>query len=355
MGNLSNTLKHMRDLQEEISLLDDKQGVPIKNILKDVIATGEISDIRYIGNNIFAVLFNKLKNTFRDNDYRLQKALYAYFIYDSGPKNSCNQYKVPKSEFDEVIKFLHNFHYLEVVESYSQIPMRDNPWKWVIEVDNHYLIIDVYLSDRAIEDIIMGAMEGYIVSKGKGGKYTEIFGLCFGNTRSSEINNKLKGMGERKHLHIERCVVHFRGNFTASSFLVNPKSFHVQSDIRDTFFPHEKILGYFHTHPYKSKSYATHPDIGITESGADKKFSIWFQEYLRKNMDEQIWLHLIIAIGKTKNIKKKITSKRVNDNIIEFSAGRYVFRVGVYRVNVDGTTNIKGIKLFCPKLLGWGC
>lgn len=43
--------------------------------------------------------------------------------------------------------------------------------------------VHVSLDARALEDMLLAAAEGYRVSPGKGFKYTEVYGLCFGTVR----------------------------------------------------------------------------------------------------------------------------------------------------------------------------
>jgi hypothetical protein len=51
-------------------------------------------------------------------------------------------------------------------------------------VDSYLERLEVVLERRALEDLLLSALEGYAVPRpGRGQKYTEVFGYCFGSRR----------------------------------------------------------------------------------------------------------------------------------------------------------------------------
>ena len=110
--------------------------------------------------------------------------------------------------------------------------------------------LHVHLEARALEDILLAAAEGYKVAPGRGYKYTEVFGLCFGSVRRKAT---------RWHSHdlfvnVARVATQMRAKATASEVMPNSKSLAAHLEVSNRFFPHLEVVGDYHTHPYKTLS-----------------------------------------------------------------------------------------------------
>jgi len=109
---------------------------------------------------------------------------------------------------------------------------------------------EVRLEARALQDLLLGAAEGYRVPQGKGFKYAEVYGLRFGGSRGRPGRDDAR----EQLVHVSRVATQLRAKGTASSVMPNAKSMKTQLDVATQFFPHLEIVGDYHTHPYDSLS-----------------------------------------------------------------------------------------------------
>lgn len=348
MGRVSDSTRLHRAIINSASNLPEKSKYTCFNALVWTLCTGLMPVHQRLYGDI-KNLFVKLVNTFEENDYRLQKSIYMHFAYKTGFNAARKISNTPVGEFREIAVFLKELC-IPVEKVISEKPLelgRD----WRNDVEKTQVAVDVYISNKALESLMLAAMECYLVSKGKGFKYTEVFGVCFGNSRFEDGHNRISGIKQRQHIHIERFVAQIRGEATASEVVPNPKSLGVQHDIREIFFPHEDIVGFFHTHPYRTRAYVQNPRIGIIESKHDKELAISWQKELYQLSGDIARVSVILAIGRTKNEKNTMISKRRKDNVIDFAFKNYACAVSCYRIGLDGSTSSDGLRLYCHKLL----
>ncbi len=73
--------------------------------------------------------------------------------------------------------------------------------------------LQVCLEPRALEDMLLAAAEGYLVAPGKGFKYTEVFGLCFGSVRRKAGRSVTKDV----FVNVARVATQMRARDTANA------------------------------------------------------------------------------------------------------------------------------------------
>lgn len=202
--------------------------------------------------------------------------------------------------------------------------------------------LHVSLEMRALEDVMLAAAEGYRVSPGKGFKYTEVFGLCFGSVR-----RQVKRSAETEvFVNVSRVATQLRAKGTASSVLPNDKSLAAQVDIGKQFFRHLEIVGDYHTHPYKSYDELKRCR-GWEYSEQDERGLPHFHEQLRK-LDHAPVFSLVVAVASAGKVSQ-YPSRRAR-NVVQVPIGNLYFVIGCYRILLDGTYDAK-VDLAIPSLV----
>ena len=187
--------------------------------------------------------------------------------------------------------------------------------------------VHVHLESRALEDILLAAAEAYRVSPGKGYKYTEIFGLCFGSVRR-RVHPKAQ---VDVIVNVSRVATQLRAKGNASSVTPNHKSLLAQVEVGETFFPHLELVGDYHTHPYRSFSELAEAP-GWQYSEADEESLPTFSLQVRRRHNPPVF-SLIVAVAQ--GGKTSASATRKQPNVVQLTVGRLYFVIGCYRILVN--------------------
>lgn len=209
-------------------------------------------------------------------------------------------------------------------------------------VDAYFERLVVVLDRRALEDMLLAALEAYVVPKpGKGQKYTEVFGYCFGTRRDlprEGLNRRF-----RRLLAIGRIVTQLRNRASANEVYPSAKSEQVHLNIAASFFEHLTLLGDYHTHPWQSLS-KLRRGHGWTPSSADRDHIAGWAANAR-NAGGSPRFSLIAAVAR--GGKKGRSAAREAKNRVRFCVGGLYVVLAAYRLQRDGTYD-SDIVLLCP-------
>ena len=201
--------------------------------------------------------------------------------------------------------------------------------------------LHVRLEQRALEDMLLAAAEGYKVSPGKGFKYTEVFGLCFGSVRRKVVRRESQDL----FVNVGRVATQMRAKATANEVTPNSKSFAAQLEIGDRFFPHLEVVGDYHTHPcatfrvlVEQKSWE-HSDV-------DEASLPHFVDDVCKHHNAPLF-GLVVAVAQ--GGKSGAGPIRRRPNVIQLPAGDLFFVLGAYRIRLDRTYDDQ-VELSLPAL-----
>ncbi|HPH66238.1 MAG TPA: hypothetical protein PLF40_10855 [Kofleriaceae bacterium] len=193
------------------------------------------------------------------------------------------------------------------------------------------------IEPRALEDILLAAAESYLVSPGRGARYSEVFGLCFGSSRRVD-NGKL---GETIEIGISRVATQLRARATSSSVNPNERSFEAQFQVARQFFPHLSVVGNYHTHPYNNLA-TLKANKGWVYSPSDGDTLPWFVDQMAQHHSVP-YFSLIVAVasGSRQAAVRDTTRVITRNNVAQFAIGDLYFRIGAYRICLDGTYDDK--------------
>jgi hypothetical protein len=211
-------------------------------------------------------------------------------------------------------------------EEYADLLAQSRP-AWVFEVDEKHEETSVWLDFKAIEDIVLVALEAYAVPR-QGAKFTETYGICFGSTRSTEEKRQGLGRYVKRQVNVRSVHIQLRAECYPNKVVYDLRSLETQMAVVTKFFPHLDIVGDFHTHPYR--------DVESLRSSRGWNFSPddeaslpdWIAPLMNKGFHPRISIIVAIAEG-----SKRITKPgRLKSNIARFSVGKYHFYLAAYRI-----------------------
>jgi hypothetical protein len=195
--------------------------------------------------------------------------------------------------------------------------------------------LQVCLEPRALEDMLLAAAEGYLVAPpGKGARYTEVFGLCFGSVRRRAGRSVTKDV----FVNVARVATQMRARATANAVEPNSKSLRAQLHVGDQFFPHLEVVGDYHTHPYKTLTQLKAAS-GWEYSSADEDSLPHHIDEVRSHHHADPLFSLVVAVAAGGKASK--LSQRKAPNVVQVSVGDLYFVIGAYRIALDGSYDRK--------------
>ena len=207
-------------------------------------------------------------------------------------------------------------------------------------VDAHFELLEVSLDQRAVEDLLLAALEAYLVPKaGKGQKYTEIYGYCFG-TRRDLLSDGADGRA-RRIFNVTRVITQLRSHADAGSVTPNTKSEGVHLDVAREFFEHLALVGDYHTHPYGDLG-ALKAIKGWQPSKADRShIGIWTSKVRERGGAPRFSLIAAVARGGKGGRAGGRAVSRETPNRIRFCVQGVFVVLAAYRIKRDGTYDEK--------------
>lgn len=190
--------------------------------------------------------------------------------------------------------------------------------------------LHVRLEQRALEDMLLAAAEGYKVPPGRGFRYTEVYGLCFGSVRRQVAQRQSQDL----FANIGRVATQMRAKATASEVMPNVRSRAAQLEVGNQFFPHLEVLGEYHTHPERSFSIVA-DKRGWEPSPTDEAAVSGFVEEVCKQQHNPPLFSFVVAVAERRKSGKHTIRKQ--QNVIQLAMGSLVFVIAVYRILLDGS------------------
>lgn len=289
-------------------------------------------------------LLNVIAAQIAADQYRLPRAWYERSVYGSSKGTVISRWKVHKRE----IKCLEDL-WTDLgfgLSEYKNL-VRGSSATWRFAVDELHEDITVRLEDRAIGDILLLAMEGYAVPKGKGTSFTEVYGICLGSTRSNDERRRGHGKHTSHYVHVRGVRTQVRAEGFADRVDYDLRSIDAQMVVMDYLLSAADIVGDFHTHPYENDKDLIRMK-GWRYSRADERtMPPWVAKLEQKHFHPRVSIIMALAKG-----KRKIHSPgKMKPNLVRFSIGKYHFYLAAYRICGDLYTE-RGISINADALPG---
>lgn len=105
---------------------------------------------------------------------------------------------------------------------------------------------EVIFDEKALDDLLISTIEGYLSPKKKMRTPYEVFGLCLGTRTEVESPWFYKEI-----IYVAKCPPQISAETNNKSCVPMDKSYDALKKVRDYLFPQYKIVGEYHSHPYK--------------------------------------------------------------------------------------------------------
>ena len=216
----------------------------------------------------------------------------------------------------------------------------------------------VVLTETALMQICHAALEAFCIKhltqKGKSNprkkKYVETCGLLWGNLTKLPIT-----ASHSKLIYtITQATIETSASRNTDEVAPDDDSIFLKRDLMSSFWPQNKFLGDFHTHPYrKTKAH-------FSEIEKEKLYEFSDADISSIEDDVTFWakhnyrIGLVVTVVDMDRRSEKIEQK--NNSTVVFNFGNYRIWIKAYYAKYfDDRTSIKlddKIKLRCPALLG---
>ena len=187
----------------------------------------------------------------------------------------------------------------------------------------------VVLDQRAVEDLFLPAIEALRVKAGgKGGTFTEAYGLCFGTRRDVEQT----GSEVRRIFYVNRIITQLRARATASEVFPNERSEAVHLRLARHLFEHLDLIGDYHTHPYRTVERLR--EVKGWEPSRDdiQQFREWSTAKREDGHGPRFFLIAAMARGK----RAERIPRRKRDNVVQLVIDDVHVFLSAWRMSLGG-------------------
>ncbi len=266
----------------------------------------------------------RLERQLARDDYRLSKAWYETKIYGASQKAACSRWQINQRDLRTLEQLWSDTGYGS--EDYARLLSKLEP-QWQFDVDERHEELVIWLDDRAIEDIVLVALEAYTVPR-KGLKFTETYGICFGSTKTTDQKRQARGRYALRHIDIRSVHIQLRAVGFSNKVTYDLRSLETQMAVATHLFPQLDIVGDFHTHPYETADELRRVKGWRYSSGDEAGIGEWVTPL--KHMGYHPRTSLIVGIAEgTKRISHP---GRYKPNVVRFSVSKYHFYIACYRI-----------------------
>jgi len=274
------------------------------------------------------------------------KALLEYTEFGASKASVCHGWRVRPSEWRYVVELA-----AWLGEKIRRgIPLRFWPSEWLSEVEGYHEQVAVIVENQALQDMMLGALEAYSVPKGRGSRYSEVYGVCFGSVKAEKRHARGVGSYQLLHVLVSRVALQLRAETTATYATREPRSEAVHLEMAHELFPHLDLVGDFHSHPYESLD-TLRARRGWKYSRSDEEENReWVERLGKAGYRPRAGLILAVARAGTKRRVRRPPAP----NVLRASLGRCHCYLAAYRINRDGTYSAGDVSLRCPTITGLG-
>jgi len=346
MSRANAILSRIRILEQEIETYCSEgrgrrqQEATLRRELLLLLATGEPPEVlpacSRLARRTCGVLQRAVTRT-----YALPKALYDWAQFSRSERRARERWRVPRRLFENTRRLS-----LELNADLSNVYDRFLPEEhaWIAEVQQDHEELEVWITDRALEDILLSTLEGYAVSPGGGKRYTEVYGICFGTSRVVERRRLGHGYHDVRYVQITRAAPQIRAKVAATWALPSDKSLGIQKILAELLFPHLEIVGDYHSHPYASLDRLTHHRGWEFSRQDELRSTRWVNEVKRLGYSPRVGLVIAVTRG-TKAVRSR---GRVRDHVTHIGIKNFHFFLSAYRSLADGSSSVSDVRLHCP-------
>ncbi|MGE0479553.1 MAG: hypothetical protein AB7Q17_03670 [Phycisphaerae bacterium] len=280
-------------------------------------------------------------------DFALPRAVYESSHYGITPESVIQRLDIHRAEWDYLSHLAREF---DVPVQHGQEAVVEPP-PWMIDVDEAHQVLRVWIRELALQDMLLAAMESYLVPAGSGMPSTEIYGIVFGSMRSQPRSRVRTGRMALEDVNVERVCIQHRARGRPSEVTVDVRSEVTQLAMGEELFPFWHLLGDFHTHTYRSLSELSQQG-GWRYSNVDQEMNVEWCARLRR-IGHRPRIALILAIARAgRRGAGAVENWNGLPNVLKTTIGRCHCFLSAYRIRPDGRYSSEALTLRCPHLAG---
>lgn len=315
----------------------------IKHALAVTLFTGP-ADRKSVPRGSLYNLLGRIEKRIVLDEYKIPRAWYEKSIYGASKGTVASRHKVRKRDI-KCLEVLWDELDMTVSEYRELVADSETPWRFA--VDERHEDMTIRLEDRAIGDMLLLALEGYSVPKGKGTPFTEVYGICLGSTRSTKDSRRGHGKHISHYIHLRGVRTQVRAEGFVDRVDYDLRSVETQMAVMDYLMLGADIVADFHTHPYETDRELV-KQKGWRFSEADETtMPPWVAQLKDKHFHPKASLIMALAKG-----QRRIRAPRlIKPNVVRFSIGKHHFYLAAYRICGDRYTD-RGITLNADTLPG---
>lgn len=273
---------------------------------------------------------------------RFPEALCAHYRYGESKRRVLEYYGVRESDWRFVHRLARDYG-VDIRALVGTIPYE--ALEWHDELERRFVSIAVHLDPRALDDILLCALEAYHSPRRR--KAYEVYGITLGMCR--DVSRDCGGAGRRTTRHVSVMRAQPQLSAVAGPRYVEPnyRSLDALVGATSTLFPQQQLIGDFHSHVYENAS-ELRLSKGWQPSEEDQRSSMQWIRSLRE-LGHAPEVDLIIAVARC---HRRVPCSHYGGlpNKLQATVGNCRVIVSGYRILQSGCYAEEGVSLSVPGL-----
>jgi hypothetical protein len=181
------------------------------------------------------------------DESRLPEALCARYKYRTAEARARKRYRISRRSWD----YLHALAKQLGWSPDLRVPLIDyDNYPWHDELEKEFVSVEVVLEARALEGMLIYALEAYLSPRPPRRKGYEVYGIVMGMTRDIDHGRPRDGVTITRYVSVMRSHPQLSAEGHTTSVVPNPRSLHAILSATAAFYPQYQAVGDFHSHLY---------------------------------------------------------------------------------------------------------
>lgn len=273
------------------------------------------------------------------NETKLPQAVVARYEYKRSETQVKRRYHIKETEW----RFVHDFAAEVGWPLDILVPLIDfEVFTWHDDLEREFVHAEVMLSEEALNDMLVCALEGYLSPRTSKRKGYEVYGVNLGMTRETFEQKKGRGLRVTRYVAVMRSQPQMSAEGFYDGVVPNDRSLAAVLSATTSLFPQYEAVADFHSHCYD--------DINELESRGGWRYSdgdersniVTFQE----TGDVLFRPSVTFIVGVAKSARRTPAGRFHGlKNVMQLSVGSCRFTVGAFRILGSGRYTKQNIRL----------
>ena len=269
---------------------------------------------------------------------RLPEALCAHYEYGQSQAAARKEWGVGEEEW----RYIHDLArdtgaHLDLTYLTHDFSFYD----WHGDLEQRFVSVDVFMDRRALEDLLIAAVEAYLSPRKGKRKGYEVVGICLGMTSSELREVRGQGMRTLTRVQILRCQPQLSAEGGTTWVEWSDKSLDALLSAASTLFPAYKLVGDFHSHPYDTISQAGEKGSNYS-SGDEEALRAWFARM--DGIGQRPVVSLVAAIARSDK-PVELNHFKGDPATLQMTVGRCRVVVRAHRILGAGLPSTENVRL----------